>query len=224
MLRWAAAVGAAAAALPLLCTAPAPAGAASFRLSCAPRGATVIASSGDAVVFRRPGGTYKDPAPKRSKKTPVYYGCWKPRKRAIRLGINGDCFDNTAIDADSFRLAGRFVAFAYETCALQEGGQGVMVFDLDKRRRVTQFQRDFAKVGEVVLGFGGTVAWTWAGNPSANAGTPTPEVHKAVAGGPDVVVDRTPGIDPSSLALTRRRTTPATLFWTVTGVARNAPL
>lgn len=191
-------------------------------LTCVPRGAHVVLATARAVVFRRRGGRYEDPASKPGNEAvPVYYGCLHRRNRAVRLGIDGDCYDNIAVAKDSLRLAGRFVALAFSNCAIDSGVEGVIVHDLSARRQVTTVFRESAEVASIGLTSTGTVAWIFAFTVRPDRVTPTPEVHRAAPRGPDTVLDRTPGIEPGSLAVAG---TPPRAYWMVAGTPRSALL
>lgn len=191
------------------------------RGGCLPAGARTVVATRGAVVYERHSRRARPP---RSGYGGVYYGCLRRRGRPVRLGVHDECYDNTAVDESLLRLAGRFAAFAYATCGLAEGGDGVHVYDLATGKLAATSFRNFSVVVSLVLTQRGVAAWIMkplVTSPPAQE-INTTEVRRTTSNGTDRLLDAGNGIDPTSIALSASRL--PRVYWLNGGTPRSETL
>ena len=171
---------------------------------CGPHthGATILAQTQGAVVFKKRGSLY---------------GCLESMGTPHRLPNEGGGWDERGASAP--RLAGRYVAFATFGSALGDEFDRIYVYDLRLAAIKLRINSN-RNVTAIAVKRNGSVGWIDSGPVQSLAEW---EVHKAADGEHqgNVLVARGTGIDPAFLALSADRTS---LTWTDGGAQRDAPI
>lgn len=192
----------------------APAGQASSPSSCVPRGGRVLAHDRRVRVYETP--------------QRLFAACLQGRRSRVTLFQQRSPCCLAGRGPERIALAGTFLAYLLTTSGVDSGQTTLTVLDVASHRTLRRIEVghyvDAGLLGaeratDLVLAANGAVAWIAArhGHGPAPSGPEDIAVHAAGPTGPPIVLDESPAIGESSLALSG-----TTLSWSHGGATRTA--